>query len=301
MKRTGRILSLVMILVIMATAVCFAGTEGGLKLTGTYPEDGYKGAATENMGVKLYFDGQLTEEVLGEKNANAIKIIGPDGKALPTRVLYAPKEEGVVLVIVDTDEEGKTIKGKSNAEYTVKISGSMVDNDGNTLGQDTSFTYKTLNEGTNNTVSMLMMFVMMGGMMVMTTKAATTEAKKQAEAMREKESKVNPYKEAKKTGKSVEAIVEQDQKDKAKAAAKAAKKAAKEAEEEYNFDFDDFDFEEEGVYKVKAPRPIAAGGSTYITGRKAEAEKRAAELAARKEQEAKWAANAKRGKGKKKK
>ena len=127
------------------------------------------------------------------------------------------------------------------------------------------------------------------------------EAKKQAEAMREKESKVNPYKEAKKTGKSVEAIVEQDQKDKAKAAAKAAKKAAKEAEEEYNFDFDDFDFEEEGVYKVKAPRPIAAGGSTYITGRKAEAEKRAAELAARKEQEAKWAANAKRGKGKKKK
>ena len=38
MKRTGRILSLVMILVIMATAVCFAGTEGGLKLTGTYPE-----------------------------------------------------------------------------------------------------------------------------------------------------------------------------------------------------------------------------------------------------------------------
>jgi hypothetical protein len=148
---------------------------------------------------------------------------------------------------------------------------------------------------------MLMMFVMMGGMMVMTTKAATTEAKKQAEAMREKESKVNPYKEAKKTGKSVEAIVEQDQKDKAKAAAKAAKKAAKEAEEEYNFDFDDFDFEEEGVYKVKAPRPIAAGGSAYITGRKAEAEKRAAELAARKEQEAKWAANAKRGKGKKKK
>ena len=67
MKRTGRILSLVMILVIMATAVCFAGTEGGLKLTGTYPEDGYKGAATENMGVKLYFDGQLTEEIKGFK------------------------------------------------------------------------------------------------------------------------------------------------------------------------------------------------------------------------------------------
>jgi len=300
MKRTGRILSLVMILVIMATAVCFAGTEGGLKLTGTYPEDGYKGAATENMSVKLYFDGQLTEDVLGEKNANAIRIYGPDGKALPTRVLYAPKEEGVVLVIVDTDEEGKTIKGESNAEYTVKIASSMVDNDGNTLGQAQSFTFTTLNEGTNNTVSMLMMFVMMGGMMVMTTKAASSEAKKQAEAMREKESKVNPYKEAKKTGKSVEEIVEQDQKNKAKQAQKAAKKAAKEAEDEYDFDFD-IDYVEEGVYKVKSPRPIAAAGGKYITGRKAEAEAKAAAAAARKEQEAKWAANAKKGKGKKKK
>jgi len=300
MKRTGRILCLAMILVIMATAVCFAGTEGGLKLTGTYPEDGYKGAATENMSVKLYFDGQLTEEVLGDKNADAIKIMDPDGKALPTRVLYAPKEEGVVLVIVDTDEEGKTIKGKSNAEYTVKVSGSMVDNEGNTLGQDYTFKYKTLNEGTNNTVSMVMMFVMMGGMMVMTTKSAAKEAQKQAEAMREKESKVNPYKEAKKTGKSVEEIVEQDKKDKAKKAEKAAKKAAKEAEEDYDFDFD-FDFEEEGVYKVKSPRPIAAAGGKYITGRKAEAEAKAAAEAARKEQEAKWAANAKKGKGKKKK
>jgi len=289
-----------MILVIMATAVCFAGTEGGLKLTGTYPEDGYKGAATENMSVKLYFDGQLTEDVLGEKNANAIRIYGPDGKALPTRVLYAPKEEGVVLVIVDTDEEGKTIKGESNAEYTVKIASSMVDNDGNTLGQAQSFTFTTLNEGTNNTVSMLMMFVMMGGMMVMTTKAASSEAKKQAEAMREKESKVNPYKEAKKTGKSVEEIVEQDQKNKAKQAQKAAKKAAKEAEDEYDFDFD-IDYVEEGVYKVKSPRPIAAAGGKYITGRKAEAEAKAAAAAARKEQEAKWAANAKKGKGKKKK
>lgn len=298
MKRTGRILSLVMILLIMATAVCFAGTEGGLKLTGTYPEDGYKGASTENMSVKLYFDGELTEEVLGEKNANAIRIYGPDGKALPTRVLYAPKEEGVVLVIVDTDEEGKTIKGASNAEYTVKIASTMVDNDGNTLGQAQSFTFTTLNEGTNNTVSMLMMFVMMGGMMVMTTKAATKEAKKQAEEMRERESKVNPYKEAKKTGKSVEEIVEQDKKDKAKKAQKAARKAAKEAEEEYDFDFD---FDEEGVYKVKGPRPIAAAGGNYITGRKAEAEAKAAAEAARKEQEAKWAANAKKGKGKKKK
>ena len=43
---------------------------------------------------------------------------------------------------------------------------------------------------------------------------------------------------------------------------------------------DDEDIEEEpdnGNYKVKRPRPIADGGSSYITGRKAEAEARKAE------------------------
>jgi len=308
MKRTGRILSLVVILIMIATAFCFATSQapaddevrtiaatGGFNLISTYPEDGAKGAATENMSIKLYFDTKLSEEVLGNKNADAIQFFGPDGKKLPTRVLYSTEGEGVVLAIVDTDENGKTIKGKSNSEYKVKISGNFVDDAGNTLGADQTITFRTLNETTNNTVSMIMMFVMTGGIMVVTMKAAKKEVaeeyKRQMEA-----AKVNPYKEAKKTGKSVEEIVEKDQRDKAKKAEKAAKKAAKEAAAAAEYEFDDYYEEESDNYKVKGPRPIAAAGGKYISGRKALAEAREA----RKAQEAKWAEAAKK-KGKKKK
>ena len=43
-------------------------------------------------------------------------------------------------------------------------------------------------------------------------------------------------------------------------------------------DEDDYEYEEDnGNYKVKGPRPISAGGSSYIPGRKALAEARIAE------------------------
>ena len=62
MKRAGRILSLVVILVMLTATFCFAapsadaqetGTEGSLTLLDTYPKDGSKGASIENMSVKL--------------------------------------------------------------------------------------------------------------------------------------------------------------------------------------------------------------------------------------------------------
>ena len=275
MKRAGRILSLVIIFVMMTTAFCLAaaaadeqqtGSEGGLILDDTYPKDGSKGASIENMSVKLYFNSEFTEEVLKKSNDGAIQFIGPEGEKLPTRVLYSTKEKGVVLVIVDNDKEGKIITGEGNSEYTLKISGSFKDDKGNTLGQDKTIKFTTLNQKVNTMVNMLLMFVMFGGIMVISMRGAKKEAERQQNAA--KNEKVNPYKEAKRTGKSVEEIVERDQRNKAKQAEKAAKKAAKEAEEAEDYD----DYIEEGVYRVKGPRPIAAAGGKYITGRKAAAE-----------------------------
>ena len=57
----------------------------------------------------------------------------------------------------------------------------------------------------------------------------------------------------------------------AKQEAKAAKRAAAEAVEEEEEE------EDNGNYKVKGPRPISEGGSTYITGRKALTEAKKAE------------------------
>ena len=91
------------------------------------------------------------------------------------------------------------------------------------------------------------------------------------------EDDIKTYKEAKKTGKSVEEIVEKDQKRKEKLARKAE-------EDDDDDDDDEDDYIEEGHYRVKTRRTVASGGSSYITGRKAEAEARA-------EREARYARN----------
>lgn len=277
MKRIGRILSLATILVMLAVTCCFAEAEsnGALVLKETYPKDGATGTAIENMGIKLYFDSELTAKKLKDSNSKAVSLCDEDGKSLPTRVLYSTQESGVVLVLFD-DTKAEDIDIQQNHTYTVKISPDFHDDAGNTLGKEQTISFKTLNQSASMAVNTLMMFGMFGGMMVLSARSAKKQAEQQK---KEREEKVNPYKEAKRTGKSVEEIVEKDQREKAKRAARAAKKAeAQEAEE---------DFYDDGTYRVKGPRPISAAGGRYITGRKAIAEAQKAEEERRKAQKAK--------------
>ena len=53
MKKIGRILSLTLLIVILATSFCFADA---LEIESTYPADGYKNAAIENFGIKVFFN-----------------------------------------------------------------------------------------------------------------------------------------------------------------------------------------------------------------------------------------------------
>lgn len=287
MKRLGKILSLVVILTVLAAAYGFAADTQGtgkLVLSDTYPKDGATGTAVENMGIKLYFDGDFTQAKLGNTNANAVSLVDEEGNTLPTRVLYSTKEQGVVLVLFDTTKQTDDIKVEQNQTYTFKISGDFVDDNGSTLGSDKSISFKTVNQNMNMAINTAMMFGLFGVMMIVTARNAGKKAQEETQ----KEEKVNPYKEAKKTGKSVEEIVEKDQKEKAKRAEKAAKKAAALEDEEDDYYYDD------GNYHVKKPAPIAAAGGKYITGRKAIAE-------AKKAQEEKWKAQKAKGKGKGKK
>ncbi len=294
MKRAGRILSLVIVTLMLCTAVCFADgeTTGNFNLVDEYPRDGATGAAMENVGVKLYFDTEFSQEVLKNKNDNAFQLVDPDGNSFPLMVLYVPKDDikeegvkGIILVLLDNTGDNSNVKVASNTEYTLKISKDLLADNGSTLGKDTAVTFRTMNQQANTLVNILLMVVMYGGIMVVTMRGVKKAAKEQNE--KQKEEKVNPYKEAKRTGKSVEEIVEKDQKDKAKRAAKLAKKAEE--------DDDDDDYEEDnGNYKVKGPRPISAGGGKYITGRKALAEAKKAE------EEARAARRKAQGKGKKK-
>ncbi len=294
MKRVGAILALIALIMVFSTSMGFAGGNT-FELEKTYPADGSKGASIDNLSVKLYFSTSMTAEVLGDLNADAITLCDEEGNTLPLRVLYPEKEDGVILVLLDTayDADGDgtvdTPSIASNTEYTLVVSADLVDDDGETLGEEVSISFTTINQNINSYISMAMMILMFGGMMFFSVKS---NQKKEAKENENKESKVNPYKEAKRTGKSVEEIVEKDQKNKAKKAAKAAAKAAKAGADEEWIDIN--------TYRVKAPRPISAGGSTYITGRKAIAEAKKAEAAAKKAAKSQHK-NVKKGQGKKKK
>lgn len=270
MKKLGRILCLAALVVTMTASVCF-GAET-LKIVDAYPEDGQKNTTIENMCVKLWFNHEMGAKETIKANEDCFTLTDNEGTAVPIKVFYHPDDSTQVLVLADTT---KRLEIKDNTEYTLSISEELTDNDGHTLGQPAKYSFTTLNAGRNNMVYMVMMFVMFGGMFFFTSRQMK---KQQAEMQREqnpvKEEAFNPYKEAKRTGKTVEEVIAAHEKEVAKKAAKDAKKAAR----QQSADVEEFEeIEDDGTYKVKRPRPISAGGSTYITGRKAEAEARKAE------------------------
>lgn len=247
--------------------------DEGFEIVETYPADGAKNAAVENLGVKFTFSSPIDAEANHEANAKCFSLIGPEGNTLPTKIYYNPKDSTQLLLLYDTTETGP-LTGGSSEHYQVKVSGNLVDNEGNVLGQDINIGFDTINQTFNTGVYMVIMVLMMGGMVFFTTRQARKKAAEGTQDGRApKEEAFNPYKEAKRTGKSVAEVTAIHEREVAKAEAKAAKKNVREYDEDYE-DEEEFD---NGNYKVKGPRPISAGGSSYITGRKALAEAKKAE------------------------
>ncbi|MBO4235686.1 MAG: Ig-like domain-containing protein [Firmicutes bacterium] len=276
MKKTGLIVCIVTMIAMLVLGSLMMATaeEGGLTLVETYPKDGQKNAAVENLGIKLTFSAPVNLEANQAENSKCFKITGPDGD-LNIKVYYNPDIPEQVLVLQDLGEDAAkaTAKAKESEEYTVSISGSFKDNEGNTLGEDQKITFKTINAKRNNTVYLVIMGLMMVGMVFFSTRQAKAAATAAAEESGVSQAETfNPYKEAKRTGKSLTQVIAEHDKEVAKQQAKEAKRLAK-YEEEYEYEEE----VESGIYRVKGPRPISAAGSTYITGRKAAAEARAEE------------------------
>lgn len=271
MKRIGAVICLVLMVVTMTAATCF-GADNALKIEKSYPEDGQKSTSIENMSVKLTFNNEMGNKKSVAANAKCFRITDNEGKALPIRVFYNPKDKYEVMVLADAVKiaEDKNLRVKDNTEYTLHISGDVTDNNGNTLGADQKISFTTLNQSKNTQVYMIMMVLMFGGMFIFTSRQAKKKAAESQEQV--KEEPFNPYKEAKKTGKSVQEVIEAHEKEMAKKAKKASRKSKVDDEEDYEYEEED-----NGNYKVKGPRPISAGGSSYITGRAAIAEARKAE------------------------
>lgn len=266
MKRIGALICLMIMVISVLAPSCFAAKDSAaasgntnFKIVSSTPKDGEKDVSVENLSVKIYFDTKMVPESKAVRNANAkqFKLTDSNGHKIPIKVYYSHKEEGLMMVvsdIVDTD-----IKIKSKSDYTLTIGKNLKANDGTKLGAPVKLTFTTLDQEGSTKVYMAMMVVMMVGMVFFTSRS-TKKAMEKENGEKGKSETVNPYKEAKRTGKSVEEIVAADNKRKAKLAEAEAKKQAKIAE-----------IIEEELAKEKAannkrvqgPKPISAAGSKY--------------------------------------
>lgn len=265
MKRIGAILCLSFILAAMSAPMCFAA-QGGLTIKDQYPKDGATGTSVENVSVKIWFDQDVRPETPEIRKANKakVKLVDNKGKELPIYVAYNPKEKGQIMVLSSDQAQIK-----DDTKYTLTIDPGFQATSGDTLATQDKVAFTTLNRTQATTVNMIMMGVMMVGMIFFTSKSMKKQQEKER-ASKGKTETVNPYKEAKRTGKSVEEIVEKDKKNKEKQAAAAARRAEKEQEALE-------DLEEKkptsNNKRVAGPRPISVAGGKYKAPKKPQAQK----------------------------
>lgn len=251
MKRGTLIAVLTAIMIMACSALSFAAD--GLELVSSYPEDGQKNTSMENLGVKLTFNNPINSEEAKKIDASKFSITDEDGEAVPVQVLFSEKNDGLVLVVADVD---KGFVAKNNSEYTLKIDAGLVDNDGNELAKDQTITFRTYNQRVNNMVNMGMMFIMFGGIMFFTMRQNKQKEEEESGSKEDAKEAFNPYKEAKRTGKSVEEVkAEQARKEEKAARKKARKNKGKEPVQEKKIE----NCAEllNNVYHVHAPAPIS--------------------------------------------
>ena len=271
MKRIGVLVCLMMMAASILAPAAFAdekvtadtpasAAKAGFEIESSTPENGATGVSVENLSVKIYFSKEMLQNSKSAKAANdkQFRLTDSKGKEIPIKVYYSHKEkkDGLMMVVSDTIDNDITIEG--DTEYTLTIGKGLKASDGTELGVDQTITFKALNQKRSTMIYTIMMVVMMAGMIFYTTRATKKAMEKENQAKGKSET-VNPYKEAKRTGKSVEEIVAKDQQRKAKEAAAREKQRAREAEIEATL-------EEEPVSsnkRVSGPKPISAAGSTY--------------------------------------
>ncbi|MDR2295990.1 MAG: hypothetical protein LBD95_04250 [Clostridiales Family XIII bacterium] len=275
-KSIGVFFMVLLPVLLLSTATCFAE---GLRLVENYPEEGSRSSPPINLGIKLFFDRDVSTEAYRAQNEACFKLLDEEDRSVPLRVLYTDADRNYILVVAEPENEKEGLG--SDREYRFEISPELQAADDSTLETQKVITFRTRNTSRDMTVNMVLMGVMVVGMLVFSTLSMRRQARKAAAATADKQ-RVNPYKVAKETGKSVTEIVAKEEKRKRQAAKRRAGAGASAADK----DADAKDAESAAaaggrrVKHVRAPRPIAAAGSGYKTGRKAAAEKKAREEAA---------------------
>ena len=276
--------ALALTLAVAAPVFAAGGTLNFLKST---PESGGTNVPIENVGIKLFFDGNVTDPSVWDFNSKSFSLT--DGNGAP--VEYAaypgqkPGEEGYILVLAKPVPvaEGQPGQLQQDSEYKLKISADLMTADGAKLGKEILIDFHTMDVAANSKLSMTIMVVMMVAVIGLMFVTNWRKMKEEAEAAAL--AKANPYRVAKEKGISVDdakALIEKAKEKNQKMLEKTGGKAPEPAEAKSSAPRLDSKKKKKNTHKVKGPRPVSEGGSSYKTGRKAEKERKARAAAAKK-------------------
>ena len=268
MKRTCAWICAILIAVAMMAPAAFAedndssatAAKTDLEMVSSSPEDGATGVAVDNLSVKMRFnkDVRPASNDVRKANAKQCKLVDSEGNKIPIKVYYSEDEEGLILIAADV-YSGKTKNSiKGDETYTLVVGRNFQATDGSTTGQQIKVGMTTLNQGRSTFIYMILMVLMMVGMVFFTLRSTKNAEKKKKEDREFKEG-VNPYKEAKKSGKSVEEVVAKTNKKKAKK--EEAIRKQKEAEAAIEAEIIE-KIRKESNKRVASPSSISAAGSS---------------------------------------
>jgi len=257
MKKLGIVALTIVLMMCLQTVTVFAS---GLQIVDTHPRNHDTRVFPLNFAVRVYFDQDVSGARYIEQNKDFVVVKDEDGYEHPVMIIYNPDNPRMMLVWL-------TEELPVNTNFVLTISGGFTTGT-NILGEDFTLRFATRDMQRDMNTSMILMFAFFIVMMIISSRQMKRKAKQEAEE-KEKNSRVNPYKVSKKTGKPVKEIVAKTEKERRK---KEAEEAKRKAEEETYFDEDEENYEEySDNYKVAGPKTISAF-STYKSGKKAKAE-----------------------------
>ncbi len=191
MKKRFAMIVAALLICLMAAPMVYGA---GLEVTDIFPKADSTGLQTVNQMARIYFSGDIDIKA----NEKCFKIVDENGKAQKIMVLEQEDEPNRVNLVLASDL-------KESTKYTIVIDGSLTDTAGNKLGEDYQSSFTTRSQRQDSIVTTIMMVVMFGAVIVFTLRDQRKQQEQQEERDKKagKEKKVNPYKEAKKSGKKV--------------------------------------------------------------------------------------------------
>ncbi|MDR3364388.1 MAG: hypothetical protein LBS91_05500 [Clostridiales Family XIII bacterium] len=285
--RVSGVVAFLMIVLTLALAAPALAAGGTLELIKSTPENGNTRVPIENVGVKLFFKGDVTAESVWAGNKGCFSLTDSKGKEVPSSAYPGVKkgEEGYILVLAQPVplKEGQPGQLAQKSDYKLTISGDLASADGAKLGNAMTIDFTTMDVAANSKLSMMLMVLMM--VAVIALMFVTNWRKMKAEAEAAALMKANPYRIAKEKSITVDeakALIAKAKEKNQKQLDKVGGKTPALEEKKSAVPRIESKKKKKNTHKVKGPRPISEGGGVYKTGRKAEKARKAKAAAVRK-------------------